>query len=173
MKKTIKTIAILMLSMVVVFVAGCKTQKIRMMPEGKMVSEEFAINKGQLPWPVEKGFVSSPFGEQPSPISKKITINNNGIDITTVENAIARCVFDGEVRNVSAINPTNNVIIIRHGDYYTVYSELDEVYVKTGDKVKTKQDIGRVHTGSDKKTVFHFEITKSRAYLDPQSWLAK
>lgn len=173
MKKTMKAIAVLMLSMVVVFAAGCKTQKIKMTPEEKLVSKGFSANKGKLPWPVEKGFVSSPFGEQPSPISKQITINNNGIDITTEENAIARCVFDGEVALVSLEIPHNKAVIVRHGDYYTAYSELDEVYVKKGDKVKAKQDIGRVHTGSDKKTVLHFEMTKGRAYLDPQDWLAR
>ena len=151
-----------------------KPDKMALTPAEKALSTTFSANKGKLPWPVERGVVSSSFGKHASAISDKVTVTNNGIDIATTENAKARCVFEGVVVSVVKPSASNLGIIIRHGDYFTVYSQLDEAYVNRGDKVKTKQDIGKVHTDrSEGKTELHFELRKGTETLNPSQWLAK
>ena len=153
---------------------GTKPDKMALTPAEKALSTSFSANKGKLPWPVERGVVSSSYGKHASAISDKVTITNNGIDIVTTENAKARCVFDGVVVTVVKPSATNIGVIIRHGDYFTVYSQLDEAFVNRGDKVKTKQDIGRVHTDrSEGKTELHFELRQGKDCLNPSTWLAK
>jgi murein DD-endopeptidase MepM/ murein hydrolase activator NlpD len=118
--------------------------------------------------------VSSAFGEQEHPDLKGIKIRNNGINIISQKNANARAVFDGEVTRVLSVPNFNNVVIIRHGDYLTVYSNLDEVFVKKGATVKTKEEIGTIFTDHENfKTELHFEIWKGKTLLDPLRWLAK
>lgn len=151
-----------------------KTDKMALTPTEKALSTTFSANKGKLPWPVERGVVSSSFGKHASAISDKVTITNNGIDLVTTENAKARCVFEGVVVSVVKPSASNIGIIIRHGDYFTVYSQLDEAYVNRGDKVKTKQDIGRVHTDrAEGKTELHFELRHGTECLNPSQWLSK
>ena len=153
---------------------GAKPDKMALTPAEKALSTSFSANKGKLPWPVERGVVSSSYGKHASTISDKVTITNNGIDIVTTENAKARCVFDGVVVSVVKPSASNIGVIIRHGDYFTVYSQMDEVYVNRGDKVKTKQDIGRVHTDrAEGKTELHFELRQGKDCLNPSTWLAK
>ncbi|MCR5645531.1 MAG: peptidoglycan DD-metalloendopeptidase family protein [Bacteroidales bacterium] len=151
-----------------------KPDKMALTPTEKALSTSFSANKGKLPWPVERGAVSSSFGKHASAFSDKVTVTNNGVDIATTEKAKARCVFEGVVVSVVKPSASNIGIIIRHGDYFTVYSQLDEAYVNRGDKVKTKQDIGRVHTDrSEGKTELHFELRKGTETLNPSLWLAK
>lgn len=151
-----------------------KPDKMALTPSEKALSTSFAANKGKLPWPVERGVVSSSYGKHTSAVSSKVTVTNNGIDIATVENAKARCVFEGVVVSVVKPSASNIGVIIRHGDYFTVYSQLDEVYVNRGDKVKTKQEIGKVHTDrSEGKTEVHFELRQGTETLNPSLWLAK
>ena len=153
---------------------GTKPDKMALTPAEKALSTSFSANKGKLPWPVERGVVSSSYGKHASAISDKVTITNNGIDIVTTENAKARCVFDGVVVTVVKPSASNIGVIIRHGDYFTVYSQMDEAYVNRGDKVKTKQDIGRVHTDrAEGKTELHFELRQGKDCLNPSTWLAK
>lgn len=154
--------------------ATTKSDKMALTPAEKILSTTFSNNKGKLPWPVERGVVSSSFGKHASAISDKVTITNNGIDIATTENAKARCVFEGVVVSVVRPSASNIGVIIRHGDYFTVYSQLDEVYVNRGDKVSTKQNIGKVHTDrSEGKTEIHFELRHGTETLNPSIWLAK
>ena len=154
--------------------ASPKPDKMALTPAERLISTSFSANKGALPWPVERGVVSSSYGKHASAISDKVTITNNGIDIVTTENARARCVFEGVVVSVVKPSASNIGVIIRHGDYFTVYSQLDEVFVNRGDKVKTKQDIGKVHTDrSEGKTELHFELRQGTECLNPASWLAK
>ena len=128
-------------------------------PEELQLSEDFAGNKGKLPWPTERGIVSGTFGEHQHPVLPRVKINNNGIDILTSEGEHARAVFNGEVTRVISVPNFNNVVIIRHGEYLTVYSNLDEVLVSKGQKVETKQQIGRIYTNRNQnKTEMHFEI---------------
>lgn len=143
-------------------------------PAEMTLSGNFANNKGRLPWPVEKGVVSSSFGKHASVVSDKVVVTNNGIDIAVSENSKARAVFDGMVVSVNKLTASNTVIIIRHGDYFTVYSNIEEAAVKRGDNVKTKQNLGKIHTNKmESKTELHFELLKEKDRLDPESWLAK
>lgn len=140
----------------------------------KTLSTDFANNKGRLPWPVEQGVISSSFGKHASVVSDKVTVTNNGIDIATVEGTQARAVFDGEVASVSKLTGANTVVIIRHGEYFTVYSNLENVTVKRGDKVSTRQNLGTVHTSkAENKTELHFELLKETNRQDPAKWLSK
>lgn len=143
-------------------------------PQELALSKEFEQNRGKLPWPVERGVIAQKFGEQPHPVLKRVTIKNNGIDIATVSGSDARAVFDGVVVSTTRITQSNNAVIIRHGEYFTVYSNLDQVYVKRGDNVKTKDLVGKVHTDRlESKTELHFELWKNRQIVDPTPWLAR
>lgn len=151
-----------------------KEKGMALTPAEKTLSANFVGNKGKLPWPVERGVIASSFGKHASVVSDKVTVTNNGIDIATTENAQARAVFDGEVANVTKLAGANTVVIIRHGEYFTVYSNLENVTVKRGDKVKTKQGIGTVHTNkTEGKTELHFELLKEQSRQNPANWLSK
>ncbi len=142
-------------------------------PAEVKLSADFTSNKGGLPWPLERGMISNTFGEHPHPVLKNVKTKNNGIDILTQENSKARAIFGGEVTRVMSIPNYNYVIMIRHGEYLSVYSNLDEIYVEKGDEVKTKQEIGRIHTEiKDLKTELHFELWKGKTLLNPSKWLA-
>ncbi len=143
-------------------------------PEEKLISSEFQRNKGVLPWPIERGFVTGYFGEHPHPVLRGIKIQNNGIDISTIENAEVRALFDGIVRQVITVPGANNVVLVRHGNYLTVYANLSHVYVRNGDKVSTKQLIGRVFTDNEEKSsTLHLEIWEENIKLDPMIWLSR
>lgn len=151
-----------------------KEKGMALTPAEKTLSTNFVNNKGKLPWPVERGVIASSYGKHTSVVSKKVTVTNNGIDIATTEGAKARAVFDGEVTSVTKLTGSNTVVIIRHGEYFTVYSNLESVTVKRGDMVKTKQDIGTVHTNkTEGKTELHFELLKEQNRQDPAEWLSK
>jgi septal ring factor EnvC (AmiA/AmiB activator) len=151
-----------------------KEKGMALTPAEKTLSTNFVNNKGKLPWPVERGVISSSFGKHASVVSDKVTVTNNGIDIATTENAQARAVFDGEVASVTKLTGSNTVVILRHGEYFTVYSNLENVTVKRGDKVKTKQNIGTVHTNkTENKTELHFELLKEQSRQNPANWLSK
>ena len=143
-------------------------------PAEKSLSTSFVNNKGKLPWPVERGVVSSSYGKHASVVSDKVTVTNNGIDIATTQGGQARAVFDGEVASVTKLTGSNTVVILRHGEYFTVYSNLENVSVKRGDKVKTKQNLGQVHTSlTENKTELHFELLKQTQRQNPANWLSK
>ena len=143
-------------------------------PEEKQLSDNFSSNKGNLPWPTERGIVSSTFGEHQHPVLPRVKIKNNGVDILTGEGEYARAVFNGEVTRVISVPNFNNVVIVRHGEFLTVYSNLDEVLVSKGQKVTTKQNIGRIYTDrNENKTELHFEIWKAKDLMNPSYWLAK
>ncbi len=151
-----------------------KEKGMALTPAEQTLSTNFVNNKGKLPWPVERGVISSAYGKHTSVVSDKVTVTNNGIDIATTENAQARAVFDGEVASVTKLTGANTVVIIRHGEYFTVYSNLENVVVKRGDKVKTKQNLGTVHTSkADDKTELHFELLKETNRQNPANWLSK
>lgn len=143
-------------------------------PESKALANSFTANKGQLPWPVEKGTITDKYGVHAHPVLKSIKINNHGVGISTNPGATARAVFDGEVSRIIVIPGAGKAIIVRHGDYLTVYGNLKEVYVAAGDKVKVKQILGEIIT-IDGKTELQFEIHKgvNATTLDPALWLYK
>lgn len=143
-------------------------------PEEQLLSNNFAGNRGKLPWPVERGVITGTFGEQPHPVLRNIKIVNNGIDIATVPGAKARAVFDGTVSRVITIPGANFAVIVRHGEYLSVYSNLAQVSVKNGDRVSVRQEIGSVATDNrDGKTHLHFEIWKGNEKLNPAAWIAQ
>ena len=141
-------------------------------PEAQKLSDDFAGNRGKLPWPVEQGVISESFGKHPHAVLKGIITNNNGVDISSGHGAVARAVFDGEVSGVVVIPGAYKAVIVRHGEYLSVYSNLEDVYVKMGQKVTTKQNLGTVHTDpEDSKTELHMEIWKGTVKMDPEDWL--
>lgn len=132
----------------------------------------FESRKNRLTWPVASGFISSKFGKQPHPILKRITIINDGVDIQTQENATVKAVFDGEVTRIATIPGKNNIVIIRHGDYMTVYARLNTVNVKSGQLVKASDVIGEVHTNREGVSELEFQVYKGTTKLNPENWLA-
>ena len=145
-----------------------------MTPEEKLASGQFEQNKRRLPWPVERGVITDHFGVHEHPVLKNIQVKNNGIDISTAQGVKARAVFAGEVSRVFMVTGGNMAVIIRHGKYLTVYSNLVNVQVKSGDKVSTKQTIGTIGTdGDDDKTVLKFQIWKENVKMDPEDWIAR
>ena len=142
--------------------------------EEEVLASNFISNKGKLPWPVEKGFVRLGYGTQPHPIDRSLTIKSNGVRIATEKGAKARAVFDGEVSEILKMKNVNPIVMIRHGNYLTLYRNLSQVYVKKGDKVKTKQVIGEVFTNpSNGETILSFTLSKGTVTENPASWIYK
>ncbi|PLX07124.1 MAG: peptidase M24, partial [Marinilabiliales bacterium] len=113
------------------------------------------------------------FGEHEHSVIPGIKVRNNGIGISTHKGALARAIFEGEVSQVMDIPGANKVVIVRHGNYLTVYQNLDEVFVMKGDKIKAKQNIGKIHTkATDHTTTIHLEIWKETNKMNPSSWLS-
>ena len=142
--------------------------------EEKLLAGGFEKNKGRLPWPTEKGFISGQFGVQQHPTLAHVTVNNRGVYIQTTSGSNARAVYEGEVSAIF-VNDGQNVVIVKHGNYRTVYSNLTTLYVKTGDKVVAKQKIGRIYTDpeNDNQTELFFQVRKDTDVLDPSLWLTQ
>lgn len=151
-----------------------KASKTTLTKEQKLLAGGFEANKGRLPWPVEKGMISGHFGKQQHPVYSQVTIDNKGIYLQTVAGAKARSVYKGEVTSCFMIANTY-AVIIQHGNYRTVYSNLIKLMVKQGDKVEPKQAIGTIFTDpeQDQKTELYFQIYKDRDILNPELWIAK
>jgi murein hydrolase activator len=142
-------------------------------PEEKILSDNFINNKGKMPWPVLSGVISDYFGEHDHPVLEGIKVKNNGIDLSTEKGAAARVIFKGTVSNIVSITASNTAVIIRHGDYFTVYSNLQNVSVQKGDNVATKQNIGTIYTDpQENKTELHFELWQGKTLQNPTDWLA-
>ena len=143
--------------------------------EEKLISGNFSANSGRLPWPTDKGFISGHYGVHPHPVLKHVTTNNKGVYIQTPSGTNARAVFEGEVTQRFSIPGSNNAVIIKHGEYRTVYANLTSIYVNIGDKVSAKQSIGKIYTDgdNDNKTELYFQIYKGRTLLNPEGWIAR
>lgn len=151
-----------------------KSNSYALTPEEKLIDDNFASNKSRLPWPISRGVVTERFGVHPHPVLKGIKINNDGVDISTNPGEVVRSVFKGEVRKIFKIPGLNKTCIIRHGKYMTVYSNLDEVFVKIGEKVESKQTIGIVHTDKEEGIgTFKFQVWREFEKMNPEEWLAK
>lgn len=136
------------------------------------LSSSFAANKGTLPWPTDQGVVTSTFGEHPHPVLKYVKVKNNGIDITGSQNTPVKAVFNGTVSRILSVPNLNKVVILRHGDYLTVYANLDEVIVSDGQAVSARQVLGRAHYDrEEEKSELNFQICLGKTFLDPQEWL--
>lgn len=131
---------------------------------------DFKQNKGRLPWPVQEGIIIKNFGTQPHPTLKGIQVSNNGIDIETGKDATVFAIFDGEVVGVQFIPGYKTTLILQHGEYYSVYSNLEDTFVKRGEQIKASQKIGKV---SNEKPELHFEIWREKQRLNPVYWVNK
>nr|WP_315189023.1 peptidoglycan DD-metalloendopeptidase family protein [uncultured Flavobacterium sp.] len=153
--------------------APVSSTKIELTPEAKIVADNFRANRGRLPFPVERGFISLGYGDQAHPVYKSLMIHNSGVEITTDQGANARAVFDGVVSSVIVLSPVNKAVMIQHGDFFTVYQNLSSVSVSKGEQVNRKQNIGRVRTnGETGKTIIKFLILQNTTYNNPASWLS-
>jgi len=142
-------------------------------PVERQLSSSFSANRGHLPWPTDRGFISGSFGQHDHPVLEHVKVKNNGIDIMTERGAAVRAVFNGRVSRVFSLASINKVVIIRHGEYLTVYSNLGDVMVREGQQVTARQQIGRAFVDPDEqKSEVHFEIWRGKTIQNPESWLA-
>ena len=143
-------------------------------PEQELVGSDFRKNKGKLPWPVSKGIITTGFGDNEFPGLVGTSVKNNGVDINSAPGTKVRAVFDGEVTKVFGINGANYTVLIRHGQFLSVYQNLVNVRVKSGDKVLTKEILGDAFTDQTHKVAMvHFEVWHERTILNPENWLSK
>ncbi len=143
-------------------------------PEAKVLSNNFISNKGKLPWPVEKGYISLKYGKQPHPIVKTATIQSNGIRIITASSQKARTIFNGTVYRIISSKNGSKTILIQHGNFFTVYKNLSDIYVKKGDKVSTKQELGQIITNkSSGQTILSFSLFRDNKTENPLLWIGK
>ena len=151
-----------------------KASKTTLTKEQQLIAGGFEANKGRLPWPVEKGMISGHFGKQQHPVYAQVIMDNKGIYLQTVADAKARAVYKGEVTSCFMVNGTY-AVIVQHGNYRTVYSNLSKLSVKQGDKVETKQALGTIFTDpeQDQKTELYFQVYKDRDILNPELWITR
>lgn len=142
-----------------------------MTPEAAALSSSFAGNRGKLPWPVETGFVSQGYGTYPHPTLKGIVQDSDGLEIRTQPNANVRTVFDGTVSKISTIPGYGLTVIIKHGEYFTMYSRLKDISVKVGQTVKAKETIGKVAINPNGESEVHFQTWKGLQIMDPATWI--
>ncbi|OSZ82371.1 hypothetical protein CAP35_03625 [Chitinophagaceae bacterium IBVUCB1] len=141
-------------------------------PEANALSNSFETNRGRLPWPVEKGFISQGFGKYKHAIAQKVEMENLGIDISTAHGATARAVFEGTVR-VFSIDGKEWNVMVNHGAYYTLYMHLSKTFVQNGQKVQTKQSIGTVKMNDEGESILNFQVWKNTTKLNPEVWIAR
>ena len=151
-----------------------KASKTTLTKEQQLIAGGFEANKGRLPWPVERGMISGHYGKQQHPVYSQVMMDNKGIYIQTTAGMKARAVYKGEVTSCFMVGGTY-AVIVQHGNYRSVYSNLSKLSVKQGDKVDTKQTIGTIFTDpeQDQKTELYFQIYKDRNILNPELWIAK
>ena len=155
--------------------SGTKSKLFALTPAAKALAAKFSANKGKLPWPVKKGLVTVRFGRQPDPMKTGVKIESSGVRIATNKNAKARAVFDGKVMAITK-NPQSGIlsVLVQHGNYISVYSNLESAFVSKGDQVKTKQDLGSIHTDQiSGKTILKFQIWKNVTKQNPSKWVYK
>lgn len=155
--------------------AGAKAAEpaLRVSPETAALSGKFEANRGRLPWPVDKGAITESFGTHPHPVLKGISTYNNGVDIGTTRNATVKAIFEGEVMGVIAIPGSGSAVILKHGEYLSVYSNLAAVNVGKGDKLKTGSAIGTAGENNEGQPETHLEIWKGKTKLNPELWIAR
>ena len=142
--------------------------------EAKLISKKFNENKGKLPWPVEKGIVILKYGKQPHPIVRTTTIQSNGVRILTSQNQEVRAIFDGKVYSIIISKNGSHAILVQHGNFFSVYKNLSEIYVKKGETIETKQVIGKLITNkSSGQTILNFSIFKDGVTQNPSAWIYK
>tara|TARA_B100000287_G_scaffold15763_1_gene15873 strand:+ start:1787 stop:2977 length:1191 start_codon:yes stop_codon:yes gene_type:complete len=142
--------------------------------EAQLISKNFNANKGRLPSPVIRGNVVLGFGKQPHPIVKTATIQSNGVRIRTSSDVEARTIFDGEVYSIIISKNNSRTVLIQHGNFFTVYKNLSQIYVSKGDKLKTKEVIGKIATDPlNGQTILSFSIFYNGVPQNPRTWIYK
>lgn len=153
---------------------GKKSSVFVLTEETKLVATKFEGNKGKLPWPVDRGFVSTRFGKQRHPVYKNNEIQSNGVRITTEKGSYARAIFGGTILLIQVTTGNKKTVYVQHGNYITLYKGLENVSVKTGDKVSTKQLLGKIYTDKlTNKTILSFQVWKNTTPLNPAYWIYK
>ncbi len=151
-----------------------KANSFSLTPEAKALAASFASNKGKLGWPVAKGVVVKSYGTHQHPQFPNVTTNSDGVEIATDENAQIRAIFNGEVLQIQQLKGANKAVMIQHGDYITVYSNLQTLAVKKGDKVTTNQTLGTVaHSVSEQKPILKFYIYQNATKMNPADWILR
>jgi septal ring factor EnvC (AmiA/AmiB activator) len=156
----------------VVAPVAVSSTKMDLSVDGKVDSNNFKANRGKLPWPVERGYISLGFGDQTHPVYKTLMIHNSGLEFSTDSGASARAVFGGVVWSVIIISPVNKLVMLQHGDFFTIYQNLSSVSVSKGDKVSIKQSLGKIRTNADGRTILKFALTQNTTYANPRAWLS-
>jgi murein hydrolase activator len=144
---------------------------LKMTPEAELLSNNFAGNVSKLPWPVSHGTISQKFGRQPHPVLTNVEIDNLGINILTLKSEPVRSVFQGKVVTVAEVPGMNKVVMIQHGEFFTVYAKLRSVSVEVGEEVDAKESIGEVYTDKNDVSELQFQIWKNSVKQDPEKWL--
>jgi septal ring factor EnvC (AmiA/AmiB activator) len=153
--------------------ADRRAVRIALTPETAQLSSSFSGNRGRLPWPVTRGFISQHFGRHPHPVLKHVTVENRGVDIQTGAGESVRACFDGKVQTVTNIAGMNTIVMIQHGDFFTVYAKLRSVNVHEGQRVSAREVIGTVATNSEGTSEVQFQIWHNSANLNPENWLGR
>jgi septal ring factor EnvC (AmiA/AmiB activator) len=154
--------------------ANSNSSGIAMTPEEKLVASTFVANKGKLPWPTERGIVVRKYGKQKHPTLAGITIQSNGIQLATERNAKARSIFKGKVLSIQLQPGRKKMVLIQHGNYISAYKNLDNVLVKRGQSITTKQEIGTIHTDATTgKTILAFSLFKNTTLQNPETWISR
>ncbi len=151
-----------------------KDGRFELTKEAKIISKNFNLNKGKLPAPVIRGNVVLGFGKQPHPVVKTTTIQSNGVRIRTSSDVEARAIFEGEVYSIIKSKTNTYTILIQHGNFFTVYKNLSEIYVRKGDKLRIKQSIGKIATDPlNGQTILNFSIFNNGVPQNPRLWIYK
>ena len=150
-----------------------RTDRVTLTPETAVLSSSFADNRGSLLWPVAKGFISQRFGRHNHPVLKNVVVENRGVDIQTSAGEPVRAIFDGKVLTVASVPGMNNIVMIQHGEYFTVYAKLRGVSVSEGQTVKARQPIGTVYTSSEGTSEVQFQVWRNSSNLNPENWLGQ
>ena len=151
--------------------ADRRAVRIALTPETALASSSFAGNRGHLPWPVSRGFISQRFGRHPHPVLRNVTVENRGVDIQTDAGESVRSSFDGKVLTITSIAGMNTIVMIQHGDFFTVYAKLRSVNVQEGQRVRAREVIGTVATDSEGTSEVQFQVWHNSSNLNPESWL--
>jgi septal ring factor EnvC (AmiA/AmiB activator) len=153
--------------------ADRRAVRIALTPETALASSSFSGNKGRLPWPVSRGFISSRFGRHPHPVLKNVTVENRGVDIQTGAGEAVRSCFDGKVLTIANIAGMNTIVMIQHGDFFTVYAKLHSVSVHEGQRVSAREVIGTVATDAEGTSEVQFQVWHNSSNLNPETWLGR
>ena len=153
--------------------ADRRASRVALTPQTALLSSSFAGNKGHLPWPVARGFVAQHFGRHPHPVLRHVVVENRGVDIQTNEGEAVRSVFAGRVLTVAQVPGMNTIVMIQHGEYFTVYARLRSVSVHDGQQVDARQPIGTAATDADGTAQVQFQVWRNSANLNPEGWLGR